>query len=57
MGKEISNQRLLQILDNLFAWAADHDQEFYECFIEASGISSHELDVISGNITVYDDDE
>ena len=55
MEKEISNQRLLQILDYLFAWAGDHDEEFYEAFVAASRISKRELDVISGNPVVDDE--
>ena len=50
MKTEITNQRLLKILDNLFSWAGDHDQEFYEAFIAASEVTQAELDVISGNI-------
>lgn len=55
MEKEISNQRLVQILDNLFAWAGDHDQEFYEAFVAASQISKHEMNKIFG-ISVDDDE-
>lgn len=49
MKTEISNQRLLQILDNLFSWAVEYDSEFFEDFVAASRVTQAELDVISGN--------
>lgn len=57
MKKELTKKRLLKILDNLFTWAVDHDQEFYECFIAAGDITSKELNEISGNIIVEEDKE
>lgn len=54
MEKEISNQRLLQILDNLFSWAVEHDSEFFEDFVAASRVTQAELDVISGNIVAVE---
>ena len=57
MKTEITKKRLLKILDNLFTWAVDHDQEFYECFIAASGITSKELNELGGNIIVEGDKE
>lgn len=57
MKTEITKKRLLKILDNLFTWAVDHDQEFYECFIAASGITSKELNELGGNIIVEEDKE
>lgn len=57
MKTEITKKRLLKILDSLFTWAVDHDQEFYECFIAASDITSKELNELGGNIIVEEDKE
>lgn len=47
--KGLTIVRAKQIIDNLFAWAADHEQDFYEAVLSASGVTKQELDEISGN--------
>ena len=54
--ENISKERLGQILDNLCAWAAEHDDEFIEAFLQASGMSEEEayafdlIDSVSENL-------
>lgn len=40
--KDISKERLEAIVDNLCAWAAEHDDEFVEAFLQASGMTEEE---------------
>lgn len=36
-------ERLQEVLLNLVGWALDHNDEFYEAFIHASGLTQEEL--------------
>ena len=40
--ENISKERLGQILDNLCAWAVEHDDAFLERFIKVSGMTEEE---------------
>ena len=40
--KDISKERLGAIVDNLCEWAAEHDDEFVEAFLQASGMTEEE---------------
>ena len=46
----MEKERLKKLLDNILGWAADHDDEFMGCIVEASGMTleeARELDVAS----------
>lgn len=46
MNKNISNERLLKILVNLFDWAFYHSDGFFEDFVNASEVTQEELDIL-----------
>ncbi len=38
----INKKRLRKLLDNILAWGCEHDNEFMQCMIEASGMTKEE---------------
>lgn len=38
----MTKERLEEVLNNLIAWAVDHDEEFLDCFIYAAGFTDEE---------------
>ena len=54
--EDISKERLGAIVNNLCAWAAEHDDEFVEAFLKASGMTEEEayafdlIDSVSENL-------
>ena len=38
----MTKERLIEMLDGVLAWGADHDEEFRECLVDASGITEEE---------------
>lgn len=38
----MEEKRYIEIIDNVLAWGADHNQEFRECLIEALDITEEE---------------
>lgn len=39
----ITKERLTEIIDNLLAWGQEHDEEFYDCLMNAANMTDEEL--------------
>lgn len=39
----ISKERLIEIINNLVAWGMDHEEEFYDCLMDAADMTDEEL--------------
>jgi len=39
----INKERLVKIINNLVAWGQDHDEEFYDCLMNAADMTDEEL--------------
>ena len=38
----ITKERLIQIIDDILAWGQEHDEEFYDCLLNAADITDEE---------------
>ena len=38
----MTKERLQKILNNILAWGNEHDDEFMQCMVEASGMTKEE---------------
>lgn len=60
---EVSKERLVEMIDNVLAWGADHDKEFRECLVDALEITDDEYEILfDEDLATYlgeeeDDDE
>lgn len=52
----ISKERLIEIINNLVAWGIDHEEEFYDCLMDAADMTDEELAEL-GLVYDYDGDE
>jgi hypothetical protein len=56
----MTKERLIEMIDSVLAWGADHDEEFRECLVDALDITEEEYEEIFGeslNEYVYGEDE
>ena len=45
---EIAKERLVEMIDSVLAWGADHDEEFKECLVNALDITEEEYEELFG---------
>jgi hypothetical protein len=38
----MTKERLIEMIDSVLAWGADHDEEFRECLVDALDITEEE---------------
>lgn len=38
----MTKERLKELLDNILGWGSEHDDEFMQCMVEASGMTKAE---------------
>lgn len=51
---EVSRERLIEMIDGVLAWGADHDEEFRECLVDALGITDDEYEILfDENLDTY----
>ena len=43
---EVSRERLIEMIDDVLAWGADHNDDFRECLVDALGISNEEYEIL-----------
>lgn len=53
----MTNERLLQILDNILAWGQDHNEEFRECLLDAMELTETEKEELELQHYVREDEE
>lgn len=52
----ITKERLTEIIDDLVAWGLDHSEDFYDCLMNAAGMTDEELAEL-GFVYNYDGEE
>ena len=51
---EVSRERLVEMIDSVLAWGADHDEEFRACLVYALGITDDEYEILfDENLDTY----
>lgn len=57
----MTKERLIEMIDSVLAWGADHDEEFRECLVDALDITDEEYkELFNENLDTYlgsEDDE
>lgn len=52
---KINEKRLRELLDNILSWGCEHDSEFMQCMVEASGMTKEEAKEL--DVEEYIEDE
>ena len=53
----MTNERLEEIIDNVLAWGADHEEEFRECLLYAMDLTDEEIKELQLEDYVREEDE
>lgn len=53
----MTNERLREVIDNVLAWGADHEEEFRECLLYAMDLTDEEIKELQLEDYVREEDE
>ena len=53
----MTNERLREVIDNVLAWGADHEEEFRECLLYAMDLTDEEIKELQLENYVREEDE